>query len=235
MTPTAPAADPSAPTCCPTSEASPCVACSSPTAVSTRRTEVARLHAKGLSVPAISRALGRRRHTVHADLRALGLTPHRPPPRGHKRPKNNSPERQAAVAVGVMSQRLDDSFGLILADVLEELTAVFPGLGSDELGSLARSLTIRLVQRATATWFPHEYADRDPAEHLAARRDVLLRRAEMEERAGRRAESEHWRAVAAGIDVGTGGLIPATGILQRVSPDGFASLVARLRGGPADE
>ena len=231
MTPTAPAADPSAPACCDPSESTaPCVACSPPTAVSTRRTEVARLHAKGLSVPAISRALGRRRHTVHADLRALGLTPHRPPPRGHKRPQNLSPERLAQIAVGAMIARVDGSFAAVEAGVLEELEAMLPDCELD-LAPLARSVAIRVVQTALLVWFPDHFEE-DPAALRQGKVEVLRRRAAMERRTGRDTEANHWDRAADSIDCKEG-LLPVTGRIQRVSQAGLVSLVARLRGGTA--
>ena len=187
MSPADTTADPSTPTCCPTSEASPCVACATP-----------------------------------------------PPPDRTRRPGNLSPERMAQVATGVMIQRIDDSLGVIQAATLEELADFFPGLGADELGALARSLAVRLVQCAVAAWFPSEFSDDPPADYLDRRREVLLRRAAAERKAGRDAEADHWAAVAASCDIG-GELVPPTGILQRVSPDGFAALVRRLKGGPVED
>lgn len=133
-----------------------------------------------------------------------------------------------------MIQRVDDSLGLIQAAVLQELAAFFPGLPGDELGSLSRSVGIWVTQAAQAAWFPEEFADGDPGEYLTGLRDAMQRRAEMERKAGRDAEADHWRQVAEGSDP-RHGLIPQSGVLQRVSPDGFALLVARLRGGPAAE
>jgi hypothetical protein len=183
-------------------------------------------------VTAIARTLKLRRPAVREILAEAGLEENRPPPTGHKRPDNVSPARLAAVAVGVMAQRIDDSFGLVFAGVVEELEGVFPGLGADELGSLARGLTIRLVQTATAIWFPSEYGDGDPAAFLAAKREVLMRRADLADRHGRPDDAQHWRQIADGCDA-RDGLVPRSGVLPRVSEDGLRLLVGVLRGGPA--
>ena len=156
------------------------------------------------------------------------------PPDRTRRPGNTSPERLGALARGAMIHRIDNSLAFIQAAVFQELAAFFPGLPDDEMGALARGVGIRVAQAAQAAIFPEEFCDGDPGEYLAGLRDVMRRRAEMEQRAGRTAEAAHWEAVAEGCDP-RAGLIPASGTLERVSPDGFRMLVERLRGGPAPD
>lgn len=246
MSAPAPTADPSAPDCCDDSPAAPkCAGCADPPAdrratpfdpcalsprppAPDRRAEIAKLHAQGRTAPAIGRMLGLHTTCVRRHIRAQGLTPHRPAVLGHTRPKNVTAERTAAIAQGVLIDRVDGALAAITAACLEELEAFLPETDLD-LAPLAQSIAIRVVQASLLVWFPSAFGE-DPETVRAGKVGVLRRRAEVERKAGRADLAAHWEAMAGSVDTGSG-LIPRSGTLERVGPDGFRLLAERLRGG----
>jgi hypothetical protein len=152
-----------------------------------------------------------------------------PPAKAHRRPKNTSPERLAQIAQGVLIDRVDGAFAAITAACLEELESFLPETDLDP-APLAQSIAIRVVQSSLLVFFPEAF-DEDPGAVRAGKAEVLRRRAAAERKAGRADLAAHWDEMAGSVDTGSG-LIPASGVLQRVSPAGFEMLVRRLRGRP---
>lgn len=154
------------------------------------------------------------------------------PPDKTRRPKNNTPERLAQIAQGVLIDRVDGAFAAITAACLEELESFLPETDLD-LAPLAQSIAIRVVQSSLLVWFPDCFGE-DPELVRAGKVEVLKRRAESERRAGRHDLAAHWEEMAGSVSTDAG-IIPANGVLQRVSKDGFRLLADRLRGGLAVE
>lgn len=75
-------------------------------------------------------------------------------PSGHKRPQNTSPERDAAIVRGVLSQRLDDALDGL---VEEARAALAPFLEPFEVDRVCERVALDWLQRVQVLLFPELY------------------------------------------------------------------------------